>query len=380
MTEGNRMVLRVGKPILHLDQLATIEERWKEIYGSHSGHSLFVSFEFLSIWYRTFVKPEQVRVYPVYADQTLISFFPLFYSRKGFLQILSWPIYADECMNMGLLVAEGYETLLSPSAIDTLIASIKGWDILHARGEYSFQSKGEGEDNSSRTQLYQRRRMEPTYTIRLTPLFDDYFNLDLSSKVRHNVRWWRKKLAQFSSHAYRHLTGEEAVALWPQFLSIEDSGWKGSEKSSIKKRAANIQRYYEQLIQFLSNRGALHLYFLEIEGRAVAGGFGYIDREVFHYGKIGYVEEQSSFSPSNLLLMYIIEDLVRHSPGVTRVHLFPNDYGYKHRYVNEQSYYASTTFYRRSLGGRCAYYFLMLKDKVRSQISSSLPAKPNGKE
>jgi len=377
MTDSDHMALRIGKPILHRDQLSTIEEQWQAIYRSRSRHSLFLSFEFISIWYRCFVMPEQVRVYPVYADQTLISFFPLFYSRKGLLRLLSWPIYADECMNAGILIADGYESLLSSSAIETLIASIKGWDILHGQGEYSFHSEASEEKGGAR--LYRRRKREPTYTIRLARSFDDYFNLDLSSKVRHNIRWWRKKLSQFSSHAYGHYTGKAAVALWPQFLAIEDSGWKGLEKSSIKKRAANIQRYYEELIQFLSERGVLHLYFLEIDGKPVAGGFGYIDGEVFHYGKIGYVEEHSSFSPSNLLLMHIIEDLIQHSPEVRRMHLFPHDYGYKHRYVNEQSYYISNTLYRRSLGGRLAYYVSILKERRQSRLSASVRPEPNGR-
>jgi len=378
MTGSEHKVLRIGKPILHLDQLSTIEKEWNEIYGSHTGHSLFVSFEFLSIWYRHFIKPEQVRVYPVYADETLISFFPLFFSRKGLLRILSWPIYADECMNAGLLIADGYESLFSPRAVESLLVSIKGWDILHMQGEYFFQSKNPEE--KAGTGIYRRRQMEPTYTIRLAYSFDDYFNLDLSSKVRHNIRWWRKKLAQFSSHSYCHFTGEEAVALWPQFLAIEDSGWKGLGKTSIKKRAPNIQRYYKELIQFLSDRGVLHLYFLEIDGKPVAGGFGYIDGEVFHYGKIGYIEEQSSFSPSNLLLMHIVDDLIRLRPEVRRVHLFPHDYGYKHRYVNEQSYYVSRTLYRRSLVGCFAYSYSVLKERRPSRPSSSRPPKPNGSE
>ncbi len=375
MTGRAHSVLRIGKPIAHLDQLSMIEEQWNEIYRSRSRHSLFLSFEFISMWYRSFVKPEQVRVYPVYADQTVISFFPLFFSRKGVLRILSWPIYADECMNAGLLIAEGYESLFSSRAVDSLIAGIKGWDILHAQGEYSFQSEDSGENGSTR--VYRRRKMEPTYTIRSTHSFDDYFNLALSSKVRHNIRWWRKKLAQYSSHAYRHYTGEEAVALWPQFLAIEDSGWKGLEKSSIKKRAPNIQRYYEELVRFLADRGVLHLYFLDIDGKPVAGGFGYIDGEVFHYGKIGYVEEQSSFSPSNLLLLHILEDLIQQRSRVQRVHLFPHDYGYKHRYVNEQTYYISSTLYRRSLGGRFAYFFSLLKERRPMHLFPSWRPKPS---
>lgn len=378
MTGSDHKVLRIGKPILHLDQLSSIEKQWKELFRSHSGHSLFVSFEFLSIWYRSFVKPEQVRVYPVYADQTLISFFPLFFSWKGLLRILSWPIYADECMNAGLLIAEGYESLFSSHAVESLLESIKGWDLLHTRGEYSFQSTGPGEEGKAH--FYRRRQVKPTYTISLAHSFDDYFNLDLSSKVRHNIRWWRKKLAQYSSHSYCHFTGKEAVALWPQFLAIEDSGWKGLEKSSIKKRTLNIQRYYEELIQFLSDRDVLHLYFLEIDGKPVAGGFGYIDGQVFHYGKIGYLEEQSSFSPSNLLLMHIVQDLIQHRPEVRRVHLFPNDYGYKHRYVNEQSSYHSNTLFRRSLGGRFAYYYSVLKERRPSRPSPSLYPKSNGRE
>lgn len=364
MTNCESLYLTIGEPISHLDRLASIEEQWSELYQSTSLNSVFVSFDFIMLWYNCFAKPEQVRIYPVLVEDRIISFLPFFYYKKGPFRILSSPAFVDEYSQAGHLIAEGYEGVFMRISADTLFSGIKGWDALQYHGGYSFQTNVHLTLVQGR-HLYSRDRSEPTYTILLNQPFDKYFNHNLSHKVRNNVKGGKKKLEKGHSYKFCHYTGAEAIASWPTFLSIEDSGWKGQNGSSIKRRTANIRSYYEGLICILSKNNLLHLYFLEIDGRAVAGLFGYVDRDVFQYAKSGYIEEYSSFSPSQLLFMYIIEDIINNFPTVKRLHMFPKDYGYKHRYVNEESFYSEATLYNRTIRGSTAYYLTLMKDRFK---------------
>jgi len=85
---------------------------------------------------------------------------------------------------------------------------------------------------------------------------------------------------------------------------------------------------------------------------------------VFHAWKAGYVEEFSSLSPSTLLLLYIIEDLNTNFPMVKRLHMFPGDFGYKHRYVNEESFYSEVVLYDRTILGSSAHILSPIKQRV----------------
>ncbi len=366
--------LSLGKPFSHFDQLGSIEEQWNEIYQSRPQNSFFLSFDFIKIWYNCLARREEMRVYPVFDGDKIIGFLPLFLSQKGPFRVLSSLAYFDESPHPGQLTGRGYdEVLFTKHCMEALLSDIHGWDVLQYHCGYSFQPCSSLKDLQI-NQLHLRDRSIPTYTIVLPGSFEEYFNDDLSAKVRHNIRWWKKKLAKFSSHKFCHYTGDEAVASWPKFLSIEDSGWKGQKSSSIKGRPANIGLYYEGLIRMLSKNGLLHMYFLEIDGNAVAGGFGYVDRDVFHYAKIGYIEDNASFSPSNLLLMFIIEDVIKNLPNVKRVHMYPKDYGYKHRYVNEESFYSEATLYNRTIRGSAAYYLSVMKERFRLFQQRMVPA------
>ncbi len=355
----------VNKPLTSLKELASVERLWREIEESSSNRSIFLSFDFVKLWYECFAEKDQIRVYPVVDKDRVIGFFPLYIYKKGPFRVLS-SLTNDHCMHAGPVIAGGYESEFSMNCIDTLLSDRKGWDLLKYHCGYSFQ-KGLPVDVLYKSNVHFRMSSEPTYSILLPVTFEDYFNHGLKAKVRHNVRWWRKQLNKTPSYEFQHYTGKAAIEYWPLFLTIEDSGWKGRGGSSIKSLSSEYQSYYNGLIHLLSDKDLLHMYFLEIDGRAAAGGFGYIDSDTFHYWKIGYDENYyPSTSASNLLIFYIIENLIDDFKDVKRFHMFPWDNGYKHRYVNEKAMYSKAVIFNRTFRGACAYSLLVLKDRIKS--------------
>ncbi len=355
--------LTFGKALSHFDQLASIEEQWKEIYHSKSRNSIFLSFDFIKLWYSCFARLEEVRVYPVVDRDRIIGFLPLFLSKRWQVRVLS-SLTNAHCLHAGPLVGNGFDEIFASNFMEALLTCLHGWDILQYHEGYSFQAIASFKHVHGGC-LYVKEHIEPTYTVLLPKSFDEYFNRQLSGKVRNNLKGWKKKLTKIPSHKFCHYIGDDAVAFWPTFLSIEDSGWKGREGSSIKRLNQNYQSYYERLVHMLSVNGLLHMYFLEIDGRPVAGVFGYEDLDVFHYAKIGYIEEYSSFSPSHLLFIFIVEDIINSLPTVKRLHMFPWDYGYKHRYINEKSYLAEFTLYNRTFPGNAEYFLSAMKRRIK---------------
>jgi CelD/BcsL family acetyltransferase involved in cellulose biosynthesis len=355
-----------GKPLTHINQLSSIERVWKETYEASCTKSVFLSFDYIMLWYNCFASPEQVRVYPIADDgKKLIGFFPLILKKKGPFRVLS-SLINDHCLHASPLVLKGYEDDFVRLWPDVLFSDRRNWDVFKYFGGYSFQSSKSDEWMKNLTTKH-KRHLEPTYSILLPESFEEYFSSNLSYNVRHNVKKWEKKLAKFSSYNFCHYTGDEAVASWSTFLSIEDSGWKGQGGSSIKRLPKSYHLYYDDFNGILSKNDQLHMYFLEIDGQAIAGGFGYVDLNVFHYAKAGYVEDNkySVVSPSNLLLMFIIEDLINNFPNVKRLNQFPWDYGYKHRYINEEAFCSEITLYSPSMRGEIAYLLTVGKEKVK---------------
>ncbi len=355
--------LIAGKPISHMDQFLSIEAIWRELHAASCMKSIFLSFDYIKLWYTCFSSEEHVRIYPIVFENKLIGFFPLILMMHGPVRLLS-SLNNDHCLHTGQLVVEGYEDVFEKSCIEALIQDKHNWDMLRYYSDGSFQCCVSFQ-NADIHQLHKREHVFPTYTILLPETYDEYFN-QLTPKMRKSSRYEKNRLAKNDSHRYLHYTGSEAVAAWPTFLSIEDSGWKGAKASSILKLAENYRAYYDGLVDLLHRNKKLHIYFLEIDGQVVAGMFGYVDHDVFHACKSGYVETFSMYSPSNQLALYLIEDVIRNFPTVKRINLFPWGHGYKHRYINENLHCTDLSLFNSTIRGRVVYSAVSIKERIKS--------------
>jgi len=353
----------MDKPVTHLDDLTSIEKDWRDIYGTVSNNSIFISFDYIMLWYQSFAKPEQVRVYPVYEGNTLIGFLPLIFYKKGPTRVLS-SLTNSHCYHPAALIAAGYEEIFFKNCFDKILSEIGEWDVLKYQ-YYSFQEapdlKRIGEINP-----LMMENARPTYSIMLPDSFEKYAKNYLSAKMRKNLRDQKNKLKKISSYEFHHYTGDKAIGSWGSFLSIEDSGWKGDWGSSIKRLPENYRLYYESLIDLLCKNDKLHMYFLNVDGQPIAGLFCYEDQNIFHASKSGYVEGFSDLSPSNALLLFVIEDLIINFPNIKILHLFPgNPNGYKNRFTREEYLYVMNTLFNKTVYGRIAHHLTMLKQWVK---------------
>lgn len=194
-----------------------------------------------------------------------------------------------------------------------------------------------------------------TYALTLPTTFEAYQSAHLSRNARKNHQRLRNRLDRAGPNRIRVFRGDDAIGQWPQLLQIEDTGWKGEAGSSLKQMDDTYRRYYQGLLDLLAARDELSLYFLELNDKFIAGVLGYVEGDVFHWYKTGYDEAFAEFAPSNLLLLGIIEDLIRHHSGVRRFHMFPVDTGYKHRYTQEPHSSIRTILYGRTVRGRLAH-------------------------
>lgn len=81
-----------------------------------------------------------------------------------------------------------------------------------------------------------------------------------------------------------------------------------------------------------------------------------MEGDTFHYLKTGYDLQFHKLSPSNLLLLHVAKDIRVSSIGIKRVHMFPRDDDYKHRYAKEETCRHLLVF-SKNVFAMAAYYF-----------------------
>jgi CelD/BcsL family acetyltransferase involved in cellulose biosynthesis len=338
--------------ITHLDDLEKIAGVWDDVTGDAGWSSVFASHAFALHWYRCFAAPDAVRVYPIVSGGTTVGFLPLVFESTSGRRVLR-SLTNLHCLHSTPAIRRGLEGEFS-RALTTAVAASSDWDLLQYDCSYSFLPAPRPFDREAATAagLHIRESHEATFSVALPATFDEYCSKHLTPNAKKNHHRMRNRLARAGQSAVRAFHGRDALPEFDAFVAIENAGWKGDRGTSIEKLDGSYRAFYDGLLDLLAARSELSIYFLELNGGRIAGVLGYVEGDVFHWFKTGYDEAYGEFAPSNLLLVGIIEDLVRHRPGIRRFHMFPTDFGYKHRYANETPLCISTVVYNRTVRGR----------------------------
>jgi CelD/BcsL family acetyltransferase involved in cellulose biosynthesis len=352
--------------IQDIEQFRAIKSEWNDVWLDSTGNTLFLSFEFIELWYNCFAKPDQVRVFRATDRGKTIGFLPLVMKPECGIRVLS-SLTNNHCFLSDALVRSGYEDTFPELILKEILCSSEPWDMLRYGFSYSFsQFPGLFKNELLELTGYAwRRAILPTYQVRFDKTFDRYLREDLSSTYRRTFLKKKSRLAKAGQVFFRHYRKDEAIQKWNEFKRIEDSGWKGEAGSSIARLDSGYNRYYDGLLDLLSTNDTLHLYFLELDGRNIAGAFGYEEGNIFHYAKTGYDEIFEKLSPSLLLTFHIIEEFMTSFPWIEVFHMFPWDYGYKHKFCNESSDCFETVIYNRTLRGQLARLYSVLNKAYR---------------
>ncbi|QQG64711.1 GNAT family N-acetyltransferase [Desulfobulbus oligotrophicus] len=352
------------------EELTECKEEWTDLYHRVDIRSFFVSFEYVRMWYTHFAAPDAVRIYTVRAEEKLIGLLPLVLRHhSGGVRELS-NLVNDHSLIAPPLIAVEYTEVVQQTLLNALVATKTDWDIFTHSFSYSFCRMPHlfTESRLAGCGCLWKNVTEPTYAIFLKGTFAEYFTQVLSRNLRKNLKNAANRLNREKNVRYFLLRDEEVLTFWPKFLELEASGWKGQSRTAIACTDTAIQQYYLDLIRLMSTTDQIYLYGLEIDGVLVAGEFGYVDKDIFHHAKVAYNEQFAHLSPSHLLMLHILEDLPVHFPQVRLFHMFPWDTGYKQRFVDEPSFYTTTTLYSSTWRGRTLYALRWLKDQMKEQM------------
>jgi CelD/BcsL family acetyltransferase involved in cellulose biosynthesis len=94
------------------------------------------------------------------------------------------------------------------------------------------------------------------------------------------------------------------------FFRLESSGWKRRSGSAIACSTALVS-FYTAIAKAAERQGMLRLYSLRLRGEPIAMQFGLEMNETYYSLKIGYDEAYQKFSPGQMLMKHVINDLAK---------------------------------------------------------------------
>jgi CelD/BcsL family acetyltransferase involved in cellulose biosynthesis len=123
-------------------------------------------------------------------------------------------------------------------------------------------------------------------------------------KFRSHLRRAKRQLEEQGTLELKHYGAADPEAL-EKFYALESSGWKGEEGTAIKCHSSTRQ-FYDAVAQAAERDGYLSLDFLELNGKPIAGHFGFNLRGRYFLAKAGYDEAFRRHGPGQLLVNEIL--------------------------------------------------------------------------
>jgi len=131
-----------------------------------------------------------------------------------------------------------------------------------------------------------------------------------TGKFRRNLRRLEKRLGSKGEIVYKYVQdAKEIMDVFPQFLEVEASGWKGGTgtKTAIKLDE-HVKAFYTELLETFGELGKCRINLLLLNESPVAAQFCLLDDGRINLIKIGHDPTYQECSPGFLLIKKVFED------------------------------------------------------------------------
>jgi CelD/BcsL family acetyltransferase involved in cellulose biosynthesis len=139
----------------------------------------------------------------------------------------------------------------------------------------------------------------------------------LSKKLLKGLRYKNNRIRQHGKLSFEVVDGSGDIEKpLREAYEVEGSGWKG-EKGTAILSSPRTTRFWTTLARWAADHGMFRLYFLRLDGRAIAMSYQLEQDGVSYWQRHGYLADFARYSPSMLLFQRII----RHnfSAGLSRM-------------------------------------------------------------
>ena len=127
------------------------------------------------------------------------------------------------------------------------------------------------------------------------------FEAALPSKRRTELRRRRRRLEELGSCRFQCADGSEQLdELVAEGIEVEAAGWVGRHGTAIAVEP-HAREFYEQIAEWAAEKGCLRLFFLRLDGKAIAFAFCLADAKSLYVLKIGFDPAYARYGPGHLL-------------------------------------------------------------------------------
>jgi CelD/BcsL family acetyltransferase involved in cellulose biosynthesis len=326
MDDKNAPALEVVQ-IVDRPAFMVVEKEWNALVETTSDEP-FYRHEYIRSWIDNFVPDAKLRILTG-RDQTgrLVAALPLV-AERGFhcglpVRRLVSPTNVHS-YRFDLIAAN---RRAAARAFFATLAADPGWDLIKItdvpEGGNAWDLYGEAMEAGFPAGAWESQRSP---YISLPSSYDD-LETRLSGKFKSNLRRRRRRLEERGAISVRRVGGGvELQSRLEDCFALERSGWKG-RKGTAAAQSKRTRGFYTGLAHRAADGDYLSLFFLMLDGKAIAAQYALTRRGVYSLVMTCYDEAFKEYSPGHLLLEDVMKQCI--ARGLSEFDFLGCDLGWK---------------------------------------------------
>lgn len=369
----NQITIKINENETVFDEL---RDDWKRLF-ERSDVSPFLSWEWLSTWFKWFGANKKPFILKAFRGEELIGLLPLYYQEKRILGL--------RLKRLGFIGEEvggaDYLDLIARSEDKTeILAAI--FDFL--KGEKFFdlialENLGKNSSTVALLEKFNRAETEKTlrYDVSTTAIcpqiklgIDWNSQLDQMPRAREFKRKLRK-LEKMEGFQFRTTTSAaESEQAFERFIDFHEKRWQKKGGSEVTSHP-QLLNFHRDVVGKMANAGLLRFEEIWIEGECRASVYGLEKNGVFYLYNTGFNQEWWKLSPGFVLIGHSIEQAI--ARGIEVYDFLRGDETYKFDWANAQTELVTVNLRRKTAAAFAHGEIDQLWQNLKNFSNAALP-------
>jgi CelD/BcsL family acetyltransferase involved in cellulose biosynthesis len=343
--------------VTSLEEFKGLAREWEELLDRVPGHSLFLTWEWLYYWATHHLEDGQLRILLAFDEhECLVGIAPLYLRRtkaQGLISVRELRFLGSEAVcssYLDFIVQERHKPALLQASTGICSTRRRGeWDILTLSDVPAESSTldlwNELFDEAGKVGEVVRTTCCPV--IRL-PEISSTYRAGLGRSRRYTLQRKTKCLQGPGRVEYSRATGPAEVdAAFESLVALHQRRWSPRPGGGVFAHE-RARQFHRDLVRVLSERGRVSLDLLSLDGRPIAGVYGFVYHGVYYFYLPGFAPDVlPKASPGLLLLYHCIRQAI--GDGERMVDLLQGAQPYKLEWSDDIRRSITLRYYNRSV-------------------------------
>ena len=362
--DGHVMGLRIEE-VHDLEGLMRLEPTWNRLLGKSGRPTLFLTFEWLTIWWTCHARDGmELYVLVVRDAQEILGLAPLMRVRRRYfgvplrtIEFLSMAEHADHPMacagDLDFIVAKQHRAVVG-ALLSHLLLQHQHWDFLrlHPLPEDSPVLEMLQQVAGERGSGVHRYRVIANACVEVKKDWESYF-ADLSGKFKRELRRTEKELGALGNVTWKEVRSlDDGRSLYDEVMAIERQSWKWDKGVSLN--SVVYRGFYSAITEMAARKGWLRLWKLSVGSREIAYELCIEFDGHVQCLKKSYAADVQRYSPGTILEWKMYQDFFR--KGIKSINNLWGDEAHKEKWAPRWVPHDELFVFKKSLSGRALQF------------------------